>query len=221
FPGGGADPAIDVAPGSLDFEVDEGDSSSSALTISNVGGGSLTFAISEAETAGPPSSFRTARAARASMDGFDPSLYSLNFNGNTDGALHGTPVVLGGDVLSQMADNTPTSPSGISCGVQGVDTAANSYWRRFYLSEHGSPASITTESVMVATETGPSIPATVNVYSIPSSTPVDTIPAASLTLLGSGTGTVGGELTTATIPVVATLADAVNNDLVIEYHIDG
>src|SRR5690606_24946116 len=56
---------------------------------------------------------------------------------------------------------------------------------------------------------------------IPHSTPVDTIPTASLTLIGSGTGTVGGDLTSSTIPVTATLADAVGTELVVEYHIDG
>jgi hypothetical protein len=133
----------------------------------------------------------------------------------------GTPVLLGTDILSQMADNTPAALSGISCGTAGVDTAANSWWRRFYLSEHGGPASIDIESVTVASETGPSIPATINLYSIPHGTPADTIPTASLTLIGSGTGSVGGDLTTSTIPVTATLADAVGTDLVVEYHIDG
>jgi hypothetical protein len=120
-----------------------------------------------------------------------------------------------------MADNTPAALGGISCGTAGVDTAANSWWRRFYLSEHGAPGSIDIESVTVASETGPSITATVNLYSIPHGTPVDTIPTASLTPIGSGTGTVGGELTTSTIAVSATLADAVGTDLVVEYHIDG
>jgi hypothetical protein len=218
--GSGGDPAIAVNPGSLDFDVDAGDSSSSTLTIANTGGGVLDFTITESETASPPSSYKTARAARASMDSF-PSMATLNWNENPNAPLQGTPVVLGTDILSQMADNTPAALGGISCGTTGVDTAANSWWRRFYLSEHGSPASIDIESVTVASESGPNIPATINLYSIPHSTPVDTIPTASLTLIGSGTGTVGGDLTTSTIPVTATLADAVGTDLVVEYHIDG
>src|SRR5690606_3635902 len=45
--GGGGDPAIAVNPGSLDFDVDAGDSSSSTLTIANTGGGVLDFTITE------------------------------------------------------------------------------------------------------------------------------------------------------------------------------
>jgi hypothetical protein len=220
------DPEIAVTPGSLSFDVDAGDSESSALTIANTGGGSLDFTITEAEaSAVRPSSYITARAALASkaalLDGYVPAMGTLNQNENTSGPLHGTPVILGGDSLSQMADNTPAALGGISCGTAGVDTAANSWWRRFYLSEHGAPGSIDIESVTVASETGPSITATVNLYSIPHGTPVDTIPTASLTPIGSGTGTVGGELTTSTIAVSATLADAVGPDLVVDYHIDG
>src|SRR5690606_16419452 len=214
--GGGTDPVIDVDPASLGFTVDAGANDSAPLTIANIGGGTLTWAISEGEVVNRPSQ-RAARASKLNL----PVQGTLQQSTLPPGIVGTYRAPLGGDVLSQMADNAPASLAGIACGTSGVSAAANSYWRRFYLSEHGGPSSITIESVTVGTETGPSIPATINLYSIPHATPIDTIPLASLTPIGSGTGTVGGDLTTTTIAVAGTLADAAGNDLVVEYHIDG
>jgi hypothetical protein len=223
--GGGTDPVIDVDPTSLGFTVDAGATDTAPLTIGNIGGGTLTFTITEAAgTAGAtrPSSYLTSRwASKARLEGGFGGAAALLGQSSLPAGLQGVTVPNGAAILAQMDDNTPAALSGIACGTAGVDTAANSWWRRFYLSEHGAPASVDIASVTVATETGPSIPVTINLYSIPHGTPVNTIPTASLTLIASGTGTVGGDLTTSTIPVVGTLADAVGTDLVVEYHIDG
>ncbi len=121
-----------------------------------------------------------------------------------------------------MADNTPVAPNGIACGTTGVNTADNSWWRRFYFSEHPAVgASATINAVTIAVEDGPSVPVTVNLYTIPHGVAVDTIPLDQLTLIGSGSGTIGGTLQSVTIPVVGTVADTVGSDLVVEYHIDG
>src|SRR5690606_32531854 len=51
--GGGSgptDPVAQVTPTSLDFTVEVDDSDSAPLTIANIGGGTLTWSIAEAET---------------------------------------------------------------------------------------------------------------------------------------------------------------------------
>jgi hypothetical protein len=219
--GSGSAAHITITPTSVEATVSQGGTAESTLTIGNIGGSDLTWTIGEAGAPGgtQPTSFLDDRMPALQSDPAGAGSLSQNRIGMA--GERGSAVVLGADALSQMADNTPVALSGIACGGQSGSTSANSFWRRFYLSEHGSPGSIRISSVMVGTESGPSIPATVNVYSIPHSTPVDTIPTGSLTLIGSGTGTVGGTLTTTTIPVSTVLADAVGNDLVVEYHIAG
>jgi len=130
---------------------------------------------------------------------------------------------MGTTAISQMADNTPASLGGISCGNSSAGTTAdNSWWRRFYFSEHGSPSSVSIESVTVGSEGTGSAPVTIKLYTIPHSAAVNTIPLNQLTLIGtSAVTTVSGDLTTTTIPVTATIADAAANDLVVEYHTDG
>ncbi|MEO7431811.1 MAG: hypothetical protein ABIR62_07265 [Dokdonella sp.] len=207
---------ITIAPTRIDATAVQGATTSSTLTLGNTGSGNLTWMIDEAA---PGSIQRTSYLDDRSPGTMGTGTLSQNAIGVA--GARGPGVSLGADVLSQMVDNTPVAQSGIACGGQSGSTSANSFWRRFYLSEHGNPASLQIASVTVGTELGPNISATVNVYSIPHSTPVDTIPTGSLTLIGSGSGSVGGTLTTTTIPVSTVLADAVGNDLVVEYHIAG
>jgi hypothetical protein len=212
---------INISPGSVDAFTAQGGTTNATLTIGNTGDSDLNWTIDEAGSPGgsQPSSFRDdLQQARALGTASTEDLR----RSRTDGAAgSASAVILDSDSLSQMEDNTPASFSGMACGGQQGSTSPNSYWRRFYLSEHGSPSSVRIKSILVGTESGPSIPATVNVYSIPHSTPVDTIPTGALTLIGSGVGTVGGTLTTTTIPVTTVLTDAVDNDLVVEYHMAG
>ncbi len=216
-----ANPIADVSPGNLSFNVGAGGTASSPLHIANIGGGTLTWAITEA-----PASLPGTPVGTAASVAMRPAVVST---GSETLVMSDRPVARGHAIeivedtqISQMTDNTPVSPNGISCGTTGVNTADNSWWRRFYFNEHpavGSSASIT--AVTVAVESGPNVPATINLYTIPHSVTVDTIPAAQLTLIGSTTTTIGGTLTSVTIPVTGTVADTANQDLVVEYHIDG
>lgn len=134
----------------------------------------------------------------------------------------GAPVLLGGGVIAQMTDHTPIPAGAVACSVfeQRV-THPTSWWRRFYLGEHGSPSSLRLESVMVGAESG-SAPVRIRLYSIPHSTPVDTLPVDQLRQIGeSAEVMVRGDLNTTTIPVTGLLADAVSNDLVVEFHTSG
>src|SRR5690606_20133630 len=80
----------------------------------------------------------------------------------------GSPVVLGDSQISQMVDNTPASGHGVACTLGTQASADNSWWRRFYFDEHPSVGTSTQiNAVTVASETGPNIPATINVYTIP------------------------------------------------------
>jgi len=218
---GVGDAHIDLFPSSMSAAAVEGGTTDATLSIGNSGGSDLTWNISGAGSPGgaAPSSFQNdlAQARESGTTG------TQTLRGHRTDVAPGSAstVVLGSDALTQMENNTPASFSGMACGGQQGSTSPNSYWRRFYLSEHGSPSSVRIKSVLVGTETGPSISATVNVYSIPHSTPVDTIATGALTLIGRGTGTVGGTLTTTTIPVTTVLPDAVGNDLVVEYHVAG
>src|SRR5690606_6719013 len=120
----------------------------------------------------------------------------------------GEPLILGDSMLSQMEDNTP-GDFGISCGTQGVSTADNSWWRRFYFDEHpqvGASASIesvTVSSGSIAIPGG--LPITINLYTLPHATPVDTIPTANLTLIGSANATITDTLASITVPVTGTV----------------
>ena len=219
----GGDARISITPTSVSTSVVPDGTTTAPLTIGNIGRGDLTWTIGEAAPGGGQATSFLDDRIRARESG-TWGTGSLNRNLSPVGlaGAQGPMAVPNPFTLTQMADNTPDGQSGIACGVvQGGSTFANSYWRRFYLSEHGSPASIDIRSVTVGSDTGPNIPATINLYSIAHSTPINTIPTAALTLIASGTGTVGGDQMMKTIPVPATLSDAVGNDLVVEYHIEG
>lgn len=129
-------------------------------------------------------------------------------------------VVLGARALAQMDDNAPTEQGGLSCtDAQTSYTSRQSYWRRFYLAEHGAPSSVRIESVMIGAETG-SAPVTIRLHALAHTTPVDTIPVELLRPIGSSAQVlVHGQLDTTTIPVTGLLADAAADDLVVEYQV--
>lgn len=241
------DPVIAVTPGSLSFSVAPDATGTSPLTIANTGGGTLNFTIDEAAapTAAAPRGYESVLRSRsgrdASIDIGDVSLgkaLSMATPASPKGAVQVNPLrgreielrsvetPFGTTVdISQTASNAPEADNGVGCGSGDVatgSTADNSWWRRFYFSEHGISGSTQVNTVTVASEVGPTMPVTINVYTIPSSVAVDTIPTAQLTLIGTGTGTVGGTLTTTTVPITgATIADTSGVDLVVEYHVDG
>lgn len=147
---------------------------------------------------------------------------TLNGNAGATAGIRGADVALGTTAIAQMADNTPVSMGGVSCSdfETGI-TRDNSWWRRFYLDEHGAPPTVMIESVTVGAQQGEA-PVTIRLYTIPHSVPADTLPTDQLTLIGASAETrVVGNLDVTTIPVSGTVIDAVNNDLVVEYHTDG
>lgn len=134
----------------------------------------------------------------------------------------GAPLALGAQAIAQMNDNTPVATGGVSCSdYENRVTYASSWWRRYYLAEHGAPSSVRIQSVTVGTETG-SAPVSIRLYTIPHATTVDTIALEQLRQIGtSATVMVHGNLDTATIAVEGLVADAVGHDLVVEFHTDG
>ena len=220
-----ADPVADVSPGTLSFNVGAGGTGSNPLHIANTGGGTLTWSLAEAPASLPsaPGADVGASAAIAMRPVSVPAGPVAFGQSDLPAGLRGRAVTVIDDAqIAQMADNTPVSPNGIACGQTGVNTSENSWWRRFYFNEYpavGASASIS--AVTIAVESGPSIPVSVNLYTIPHGVTVDTIPTGQLTLIGSGSGTIGGTLASVTIPVNGTVADTTAMDLVVEYHIDG
>ena len=134
-----------------------------------------------------------------------------------------------GAELDQMTmtktSDLPIAPGdGIACYYSDLSgNPAQSWYRRFYFNEYpqvGAAASV--DSVTVASEAGPDgTAATINLYTIPHSVPVDTIDRNQLTLVGSAIASVGGLHATTTVPVSVAVADTVNQDLVVEFHIAG
>ncbi|HEY0179108.1 MAG TPA: VCBS repeat-containing protein [Dokdonella sp.] len=224
--GGGGEPTISVAPTALSFALTAGTSGTDALTIGNVGGGLLTYAIAEtAEASTPPSSYLTSRYAHASKHGRDTARTSdtVEANPRAGSRASGAPIALGDTSISEMADNTPGN-QGVTCGQTGVSTADNSWWRRYYFDEFPQVgATATIRSVTISSgSNGPSgFPVTINLYTTPHGVAVDTIDTAQLTSIGSGTGTIDSGLLTATIPVTGTVDDTAAEDLVVEWHTDG
>jgi hypothetical protein len=148
---------------------------------------------------------------------------SLSHNPHARAGVRGIAPAGSATSISQMADNTAVSGAGLACADQdsGI-TGDNSWWRRFYFNEYGSPGSATIDSVTVLIDSGPAIPITINLYTIPHSDAVDTVALEDLTLIGSGTASNdGSEMQALTIPVAGTVTDAQGTDLVVEYHIDG
>jgi hypothetical protein len=227
---GPTEPDIQVTPTSLGFTVDAGATGTDTLTVANVGGGTLTYSISEAEDAADaakPTSFLTARAmanSKAVLNGEVAAMTgTLGRSIFADGKMRGTPIVLGDTAISQMADNTP-GDEGVSCGIAGVSTADNSWWRRFYFNEHpavGASANISSVTISSGGTGAIGLPFTINLYTIDHSVAVNTIPTGSLTLIGSATGTIDMGFQTVTVPVTGTVADTVGKDLVVEWHTDG
>lgn len=223
----GGDPVASVTPSALAMSLEVGGSSTTTLKIANAapqGSDDLTWSIAESARQAS-SSFIKSRAARATAANNTASAAAILSQGSTSaqGTRFGRPIVLDATSISQMADNTPESGNGLSCGEKGLNTSENSWLRRFYFSEHGITESTTINSVTIASDEGPTIPVTINLYTIPHSVAVDTIPTAQLTLIGSGTGTIGGSLATSEIqiPGGVTVSDTVGYDLVVEYHIEG
>lgn len=136
------------------------------------------------------------------------------------GAAPTASAVLGASALAQMADNTPIEGGGLSCTDEQTNyTSSQSYWRRFYLGEHGSPSSLRVESVMIGVETG-TAPVTIRLHAIAHTTPTDTIPVNLLRPIGTSSEILAqGQLNTITVPVTGLLADAAADDLVVEYHV--
>jgi hypothetical protein len=216
-------PVAVVTPSSLSFTQAAGTSGSDPLNIANTGGSNLSFTITEGTTAiHRPTSYKTvSRTMQERLAKFGPA--SMVRNLRAGDSATGQPRPLGSQDISQMADNTP-GDQGVSCGVSGVSTADNSWWRRFYFSEHaGVGASTAVSSVTISSgSTGPNgLPISINLYTVPHGDPVDTIPLADLTPIGSGTGTIDSGLVSVTIPVSGAVADTANLDLVVEYHTDG
>jgi hypothetical protein len=215
--GGGGAPVAVLAPEALTLSVPAGSTGSTPLSIGNLGGSDLTYAIAETIARANPPSYRNVRQPK-SATAFAGATLSQSPAPNRSGA----PLVLDSTMISQMLDNSPGS-EGVSCGAQGV-TAANSWWRRFYFGEHaqvGARADIASVTVSSG-GAGPSpMPITINLYTIPHATPVDTIPTEALVLIGTASATIESGLVSLTIPVSGAVEDTAGKDLVVEYHTDG
>ncbi|MBN8728051.1 MAG: S8 family serine peptidase [Xanthomonadales bacterium] len=218
----GGDPVASITPTAISLSAEQGTSDSKPLTIANTGGGSLTYTITESAVARPTSSFATASLRTDKLGNAISGTLSANPNA-VNGAL-GRPVTLLATDISQMTDNTP-GDEGVSCGQQSTSTADNSWWRRFYFNEHPAVgASATVQSVKVSTGSisiPSGVPSTINLYTLPHSTPVNTIPTGSLTLIGTANFTATGSLQTITVPVTGAIDDTAGKDLVVEWHTEG
>lgn len=237
------DPIAQVTPTSLSFSVAPDATGTSPLTITNIGGGTLNFTVAESETTtaaarGYESALRSRSARDAELalgdvsigKAFDSATYSpqkgaiqIEPQRGREIDMAGVQTPFGTSVnMSQTASNAPATGFGVGCGANGppATTAINSWWRRFYFSEHSLSGTVQINNVTIASETGPVIPVVVNVYSIPSTATVDTIPTAQLTLIGTGTGNVGGALQTTTVPITGAPLDTAGKDLVVEYHVE-
>lgn len=215
--GGGGAPVAVLTPQALTLSVAAGAAGSTSLGVANLGGSDLTYAISETAARSDPPSYKNVRRPK-SATAFAGAELSQSPAPNRSGA----PVVLDSTMISQMLDNSPGS-EGVSCGAQGV-TAPNSWWRRFYFSEHaqvGARADVAGVTVSSGGAGANPLPITINLYTVPHSTPADTIPTDALVLIGTASATIDSGLVSLTVPVSGTVDDTAGKDLVVEYHTDG
>lgn len=215
--GGGGAPVAVLAPQALTLSIAAGTTGSTPLSVGNLGGSDLTYAISETQVRPDPPSYRNVRQPKSAA-----AFAGATLSQSPAPSLSGAPVFLDATMISQMADNSPGS-EGVSCGASGV-TAATSWWRRFYFAEHaqvGARADVAGVTISSG-GAGPSpMPITVNLYTIAHSTPVDTIPTEALVLIGTASATIQSGLVSLTVPVTGTVDDTAGKDLVVEYHTDG
>ena len=207
------DPAHDAAA-----EVTTGPVS---MTIANIGGGTLTYASTGSSVVAATSSFTTATIG--TDENGDPMFGTLSSIPNTGVVQSGLPAPLLATEISQMDDNTPTT-AGIACFNVSGGIRETSWLRRFYFNEYPQVGS-STRVVSVQVSTGidtysGGVPGTINLYTLPHTTPVDTIPSGDLTLIGSADFTAIGDLQMITVPVTGTVDDTVGKDLVVEWHAD-
>ncbi len=218
-----ADPQAVVDPGQLTLTVSEGGSVSASFDLANLGPSLLTYDLLSARAAAAGFAAPAGRATALGGAGRIEGAVLRTHLGANEATV--TPRIAFDDSqLGQMQDDTPESGNGVACtlGRLNTTTEANSWWRRFYLAEHPVGAQFQVNSVTVASEIGPQIPATVNVYTLPRSVAAESIDRSRLTLVGSGRGTVGGALASSTIPLFNTVVlDADSQDLVVEYAIEG
>ncbi len=219
-------PIANVSPlAGFEFTIDEGASASNPLLIGNTGTANLVWSIDESTAFDPnPPSYKTAAVARATQEGrrTASTLRSARAKGLNNS---GRPLQLDATMISQMTDNSP-GDEGLACTGDGTaSTSDNSWWRRFYFSEHaqvGAAANITAVTISSSSATVPGgLPTTINLYTIAHSTAVDTIPTGALTLIGSTTTTVSGASASVTIPVTGSINDTEGKDLVVEWHTEG
>lgn len=228
-----------VTPATLALTVQAGTTGSAPLHIANTGAGTLDYVIGEG-TSAPTQTATSYKTARSSPEvlgqlvQYGPGV--LMQSPHAGNPAMGSNVALRFGDVSQMADNSP-GDTGLACGRLNQAgppnaTGDNSWWRRFYFNEHpevGASARVGSVTVSSGSFSSGSpngtgtanLPITINLYTIPHGTPVDTIPTAALTPIGSGTGTISSGLLSVTIPVTGIVADTLGTDLVIEYHTDG
>jgi len=140
---------------------------------------------------------------RLFADGFDPA---------TGGG--------GSATLAETTDMTPVAQNSAACGnSDGLTTADNQYWRRYYLNEYAVTSAADIESVDVAIEQTTGAPnMTVTLYTTPHSVAAETIDIGQLTQIGQAVVASPADaiLTSVNVPVSGTIADPVGNDLVVE-----
>jgi hypothetical protein len=221
-------PVAVVTPNALSLNVVAGGTGSTPLNIANTGGSALSYTISEGSTSANARALQgknygtVTRAAEVMRAKYGPASLAHNPKAGMPPAMRRPVKPLGSTQISQMTDNSP-GDEGVSCGAGSTSNTANSWWRRFYFNEHPSVGASTSVSAVTISSgsNGPNgVPVTINLYTIPHGTPVDTIPTASLTPIGTGTGSIDSGLVSVTIPVTGTVADTASNDLVVEFHIE-
>jgi hypothetical protein len=211
--GGGNEPTIAVDPAALGLTAEVDASDSDDLSISNTGSGVLSWSIDTAEpVAGSALAPRTSRLANGKV--------ALGKASGVDAGLQGAAIASLGEIsMSQTTSTAPVAGNSISCNAGGVHTD-NSYFRRFYFDEHpgiGASATIDSVDVSVDAAAGAANSLTVNLYTIPGGTPVDTIPLDSLTLIGTSTLLVPPtSLGSINVPVAGNVPDTTASDLVVE-----
>ena len=127
--------------------------------------------------------------------------------------------------LAQTTDTTPVAGNSVACADQNTGaTLDNQYWRRYYFGEYAVTSAAQVNSIDVAIEQAIGAPSvSVTLYTIPHAVTVDTIDVGQLNEIGHAvvTAPASAMLTSVNVPVSATIADTVGNDLVVEVATDG
>ena len=233
--GSGAEPGeLQLNPGNISFELDEGENSSFSFTLSNTGGFPFDYSITGGLTAlsrmlspigrvtevlqGEQPANRTA-SADSKLSAAHPSAHYPGSTRSDNAVTFNSRSVFDNEVILTHSLSQDLVPgAGVRCGhSNNTRTHANSFLRTYTLTDFGISIgfNVTTIQFGVGSVFGPAIPLQARVYLLEGP-----LVFANMTLLGSGSATVSADDNDSVISIPVEAEVPAGSTLVTEIFVD-